>query len=121
MQMRLDLVANAQKNAAQPDAAAQTYQLLGFNTSAALAGHRTSVHDLKPGDLVGWEGGHEPDGRYIGNMAVYAGNGEIIESYYGNNRRRRLDPHENTFGLPVVLPDDEGLTDQTPDGGGTEV
>jgi hypothetical protein len=54
-------------------------------------------------------------------MAVYAGNGEIIESYYGNNRRRKLDPHENTFGLPVVLPDDEGLTDQTPDGGGTEV
>jgi cell wall-associated NlpC family hydrolase len=107
----MELVNTAQQNAMQPDAAAETYAKLGFQTTAALQGWKTSVNELKAGDLVGWQGGYEPDGRYIGNMAVYAGNGEIIESYYGNNRRRKLDPHENTFGLPVVLPDDE--TDPT--------
>lgn len=109
MALRMQLVNDAEANTQQPDAAAEIYQQLGFNVPgvALKGGYQVSVSHLSPGDIVGWKGGHEPDGRYIGNLAVYAGNGEIIESFYGNNRRRKLDPHENTFGMQVALPDED--------------
>jgi cell wall-associated NlpC family hydrolase len=91
----------------QPDLAATVYQQLGIDAPGVrIQGHRESVSKLQPGDLVGWKGGDGEDGSYQGNMAVYAGNGEIIEKFYGNNRRRKLDPHENTFGIPVKYPQD---------------
>jgi hypothetical protein len=73
------------------------------------------MQDLKPGDLVGWVGGQEPDGRYVGNIAVWAGGGEIIENVFGHNRRRKLGPTENTFGIPVNLdPMGVGDTENAP-------
>jgi cell wall-associated NlpC family hydrolase len=88
----------------EPDLAQQVYQLLGVpNPGVSLRGDQTKVSELQPGDLIGWKGGHEPDGRYIGNIAMYVGPGEILESYYGTTRRRKLGPDENTFGMPVTL------------------
>lgn len=92
---------------AQPDIAQTTYQRLGIDAPGVrLQGGQSSVADLKPGDLVGWKGGQKPDGGYVGNVAVYAGDNKIVENYFGNNRTRALRPDDNTFGMPVVLPED---------------
>lgn len=56
----------------------QVYSQFGFNLprlaadQAAVAGMRTSVNNLRPGDLVAWG-----DGSHI---AIYAGNGQIIQA-----------------------------------------
>lgn len=92
----------------QPDLAQTVYKQLGINApEVRLHGVQASVGDLKPGDLVGWNGGHQPDGRYVGNIAIYAGGGEIIEQFYGQQRRRKINPQEDTFGMPVYLPEDD--------------
>lgn len=91
----------------EPDLAQTVYQNLGIpNQNVYSSGAQESVAKLRPGDLVGWHGGHEPDGTYIGNMAMYVGNREILETYYGTVRRRKLGDNENVFGIPVVLPGD---------------
>lgn len=61
------------------------------------AGYRTSIQNLQPGDLVGWGRG--------GHVALYIGNGEIIESpNVGKTvRRRRLGAGENVFGVHIRL------------------
>lgn len=90
-----------------PDLAYNVYQQLGMDVpDVTLQGSRAPVGHLKPGDLVGWHGGEEPDGRYVGNIAVYAGGGEILESMFGTNRRRKLHANENVFGMPVNLTED---------------
>lgn len=109
MAYRQKLVSQVQHNAAQPDMSAETYQSLGINVpNVKLTGYRANISDLKPGDLIGWKGGHQPDGTYAGNVAVYAGNGEILESFFGRQRRRKLNPNEDVFGMPVNLPGDNG-------------
>lgn len=56
----------------------QVYRQFGFNLprlahqQSAVAGIRTSISNLRPGDLVGWN-----DGSHI---AIYAGNGMIIQA-----------------------------------------
>lgn len=62
------------------------------------AGYRTSIANLQPGDLVGWSKG--------GHVAMYVGNGEIIESpNVGKTvRRRKLGANENAFGVHIKLP-----------------
>ena len=67
-------------------------------------GTRTSVNNLQPGDLVAWNGGYDR-GRYIGHIAVYAGNGEIIESpdVGLTVRRRKLRANENAFGVHLNI------------------
>lgn len=104
---REQLVLDTIKAAQQPDMAEQTYALLGIQAPVKLAGFRDSVARLKPGDLVGWHGGDAPDGTYVGQSAVYAGNREIIEPFYGTVRRRKLTDQDNVFGLPVTHPSDE--------------
>jgi cell wall-associated NlpC family hydrolase len=87
--------------------AQQTYQSLGIQGNVKLAGYRESVARIMPGDLVGWNGGDSPDGSYVGNVAIYAGNREIVENFYGTVRRRKLTPQDNVFGLPVIHPGDQ--------------
>lgn len=115
-EVRSQLMADVAVAKDQPDLAAQVYQKLGIeNNNVATTGVRAKMQDLKPGDLVGWVGGQEPDGRYVGNIAVWAGGGEIIENVFGHNRRRKLGPTENTFGIPVNLdPMGVGDTENAP-------
>lgn len=87
----------------EPDVASYVYDSVGLNgQEVRIRGYNTQMADIEPGDLIGWYGGHDPNGVYVGNMAVYAGNREIIESSQGVTRRRKLSPYENTFGIPVM-------------------
>jgi cell wall-associated NlpC family hydrolase len=83
------------------------YNQLGYKISSHSAtwqgrnipGVRTSLNKLRPGDIVAWK-----DGSHI---AIYAGNGEIIEA--ANPRRgtlrRRLWANPNAvFGIALRLP-----------------
>lgn len=89
---------------AQPDIAQTVYSQLGMDpTWVRLAGVRESVSKLNPGDLVAWHGGDRPDGTYAGQMAVYAGEGQIIEDFFGRPRRRALRREDNVYGLPVHM------------------
>lgn len=54
-------------------------------------GHRVgSVSQLKPGDLIAfqWSGGYRGSSA-ASHIAIYAGNGQIIEAYGGDHGRRR--------------------------------
>lgn len=91
-----------------PDLAYNVYKSIGYDVpGVTVQGFRSSMSDTKSGDLIGWYGGQEMDGRYVGHIAVYAGNREIIEPMEGIVRRRKLASNENTFGIPVNLPDDQ--------------
>jgi cell wall-associated NlpC family hydrolase len=72
-------------------------------------GVKTSVMNLQAGDIVAWYGGEER-GQYIGHVAIYAGNGEIIENNGapGGVRRRKIGSNENAFGVHLYLPGDPG-------------
>lgn len=83
------------------------YNKMGFGISRHSAGWqgrnipgvRTSIKNLRPGDIVAWR-----DGSHI---AIYAGNGEIIEA--ANPRvgtvRRRIWANPNAiYGIAVRLP-----------------
>lgn len=83
------------------------YNKMGMNVSQHHAGWqgrnipgvRTSIKNLRPGDIVAWR-----DGSHI---AIYAGNGEMIEA--ANPRtgtvRRRIWANESLiFGIAVRLP-----------------
>lgn len=107
--MRMLMMQALQAKQAEPDMAQTIYQKLGIDAPGIrLQGTQAPVGELKPGDLVGWKGGQKPDGGYVGNVAVYAGNGHIVESFFGQNRTRPLRPDDNIFGMPVVLPEDLG-------------
>ena len=104
--IRSALVAAASEAPAKPDLAAQVYQSLDIDAPGAfIRGDQVSVSKLQPGDLVGWHGGNR-QGQYQGALAVYAGDGEIIESVSGIKRRRKLRANENVFGMPVNLPEE---------------
>lgn len=45
----------------------------------AITGQRTSLNNLQPGDLICWQGGWRGP-NLVGHVALYAGNGQIIES-----------------------------------------
>lgn len=70
---------------------------LAGHQAAAVPGVRTSISNLRPGDLVCWN-----DGSHI---AIYAGNGEIIEA--ANERvgtvKRKLWSNA-VFGIALRLP-----------------
>ena len=66
-----------------------------------IPGVRTTIDNLRPGDLVAWR-----DGSHI---AIYAGNGQIIEAANPNvgttQRKIWADPSQ-IFGIKVRLPGD---------------
>ena len=83
------------------------YNKLGFNVSQhsagwqgrSIPGVRTAVSNLRPGDIVAWK-----DGSHI---AIYAGNGEIIEAAntrVGTVRRKIWASPDQLFGIAVRLP-----------------
>lgn len=83
------------------------YNKLGFGIKAHSAtwqgrnipGVRTNVSNLRPGDIVAWK-----DGSHI---AIYAGNGEIIESAnerVGTVRRKIWADPGAVYGIAVRLP-----------------
>lgn len=85
----------------------QVYNKMGFNIKAHdatwqgknIPGVRTSVKNLRPGDIVAWK-----DGSHI---AIYAGNGEIIEAAntrVGTVRRKLWAPESAVVGIAVRLP-----------------
>jgi len=79
------------------------YQSIGYEVGEDLfpggvIGTRVSVSELDSGDLVAWEGGWRGM-VYVGHMAVYVGEGKIMESVGGPPITRELHPNDNVFGI----------------------
>lgn len=82
------------------------YGQLGYKLSHSasaqgrnIPGVRTSLSNLRPGDLVAWK-----DGSHI---AIYAGNGMIIEAAnprVGTVRRKLWAPASAVYGIALRLP-----------------
>lgn len=82
------------------------YNKAGFNISQHSArwqgrnipGVRTAVSNLEPGDIVVWE-----DGKHI---AIYAGNGMIIDSASsgGTRYRKMWGSPDSTYGIKLRFP-----------------
>jgi len=82
------------------------YNQLGYGISQHSAGWqgrnipgvRTSINNLRPGDIVAWK-----DGSHI---AIYAGNGEIIDASRsrGTSRRPLWTSPDNVYGIALRLP-----------------
>lgn len=82
------------------------YNQAGFDISQHSAGWqgrnipgvRTSVNNLRPGDIVAWK-----DGSHI---AVYAGNGQIWDSSRsrGTSLRPLWAPENQVYGIAIKLP-----------------
>lgn len=95
----------------------QVYKTLGFNLprtadqqSKSALGTRTSISNLKPGDLVAWQGGWR-GAAYVGHIAIFkgrdaSGNPIIIEAPHtgANVRERALKPGESAFGVALHFP-----------------
>lgn len=90
----------------QPNLVEQTYSRIGVPSpeNYTIKDGQVSLSELQPGDLVGWRGGGAED-SYQGNLAVYAGNREIIEPFFQTTRRRKIADNENVFGIQVVRED----------------
>lgn len=85
----------------------QVYNKMGFNITQHSAGWqgrnipgvRTSINNLRPGDIVAWK-----DGSHI---AIWAGNGQIIEAAnprVGTVQRRLWADPSQVIGIAVRLP-----------------
>ncbi len=61
-------------------------------------GHKTSVANARPGDLIGWNKG--------GHVAIYAGNGWLIESPKPGGKVRYRRVPGGTFAVRLSLPGD---------------
>lgn len=82
----------------------QIYRQLGVSLprtaqQQAFYGTKAPINSLRPGDLVAWNNGASR-GLQVGHIAIYAGNGEIIESYQSGRpaRRRKLSASEINSG-----------------------
>jgi cell wall-associated NlpC family hydrolase len=67
----------------------------------ATAGKRIGLNELKPGDLVAWDNSSRNNGA--DHIAIYAGNGKIIEAARpGTNVRiRKLGDNEGAWGVRI--------------------
>lgn len=81
------------------------YGSVGINiprhsNSQTASGYRTSIQNAQPGDLVGWNRG--------GHVAIYIGNGMIMESRKPGTRAsvRRLGANEGVYAVRLRLPGD---------------
>jgi cell wall-associated NlpC family hydrolase len=63
-----------------------------------IPGVRTAVQNLRPGDIVAWKNGH--------HIAIYAGNGYIIEAQQPGTavHRRRITNYNSIYGIALRLP-----------------
>lgn len=66
-------------------------------------GVKTSVSNLQPGDLVAWQGGYRGP-NYVGHIAIYMGNGQILEAQQTGVpvHIRNLGKNENVFGVHLT-------------------
>jgi cell wall-associated NlpC family hydrolase len=73
-----------------------------YSKSQLTMGYRTSIKNLQPGDLVGWTEGN----GVKGHVALYIGNGQIIESPHPGTtvRVRKLYSNEGAFGVHIKMP-----------------
>lgn len=80
----------------------------------SMMGKRVSIDQLRPGDLVAWSGGWkgpnptaaQSDPSYVGHIAIYAGDGKIIEARgskwpVGEHSLRDIGRMENAFGVQL--------------------
>jgi cell wall-associated NlpC family hydrolase len=81
------------------------YGSVGINiprhsNSQTSVGYRTSIKNAQPGDLVGWNRG--------GHVAIYIGNGMIMESRKPGTRAsvRRIGANEGVYAVRLRLPGD---------------
>lgn len=95
----------------------QVYKSLGINLprtadeqSKSTLGSRVAVSQLKPGDLVAWQGGWR-GAAYVGHIAIFKGrdakgNAVIIEAAHRGTpvRERALRPGESAFGVALHFP-----------------
>lgn len=87
--------------------AADQGQTGGRNNGNGIPGVRTNFANLQPGDLVAWK-----DGSHI---AIYAGNGQIIEAAntkVGTVRRALWDDPNNVVGIHLTFGDERGARGQ---------
>ncbi|QSJ04774.1 peptidoglycan endopeptidase [Cellulosimicrobium phage DS1] len=70
------------------------------SNSQTASGYRTNIGNAQPGDLVGWNRG--------GHVAIYIGNGMIMESRKPGTRAsiRRLGANEGVYAVRLRLPGD---------------
>lgn len=85
----------------------QIYKQLGMSLprtahEQSISGRRVALNQLKPGDLVAWQGGWRGP-NYVGHIAIYAGNGQIVEAPRRGVpvRQRALRPGEKAFGVAL--------------------
>jgi cell wall-associated NlpC family hydrolase len=66
-------------------------------------GVATSISNLTMGDLVAWRGGWRGP-SLVGHIAIYLGNGQILEAPYSGAtvRIRAIRPDENVFGVHLT-------------------
>jgi len=94
----------------------QIYKQLGISLprtaqQQAFYGTKAAISQLQPGDLVAWNNGGSR-GLQVGHIAIYTGNGEIIESYDSGKpaRRRKLSASEvnsgYAWGVKIRFPGD---------------
>ncbi len=93
----------------------QIYKQLGLSLprtayQQSMYGQKAPISSLQPGDLVAWYG-NNGNGNPVGHIAVYAGNGQILESYTQGKpaRRRNLTAKEmsgggSAFGVKIKFP-----------------
>src|SRR5690606_12533755 len=86
----------------------QVYKQLGIALprtadQQAHTGVKTSISKLLPGDLVAWQGGYRGP-NYVGHIAIYLGNGKILEAPEPGKsvRVRALSKNDNVFGVHLT-------------------
>jgi len=91
-----------------PHSANQQSDAYGSDTN--IYGRRVPLAQLQPGDLVAWD--HNRSGErsdFVGHIAVYIGNGQIVEAYSRGQpvRQRPLRTNEeHIYGVHMTLPGD---------------
>ena len=76
-------------------------QLPRVSYQQANSGRRIGLKGLRPGDLVAWDNSSRNNGA--DHIAIYAGNGQIIESPRPGLgvRTRKLNPNEGAYGVRI--------------------
>lgn len=72
-----------------------------ISNQQAMVGRRTSIGNLKPGDLVAWD--NSSRNRGADHIAIYVGNGMIMEAAHTGSqlRVRRLGANESAWGVSL--------------------
>lgn len=77
-------------------------QMPRISWSQAARGQRVKISDLQPGDLVAWD--HQSGDGGADHIAIYMGNGKIIEAAHTGTqlRVRKLGKNEGAWGVKLA-------------------